>query len=199
VTPSITGGLLGATKLAFSPASQNIPVNQNSALITVTLLQTNTAFNATANTVVALSSTSGGGTFLSGADGATVITNVTISSGTSTATFYYRDSVAGNPTITGDSGLLIPATQSETVTTAGAPPNFLPGSTTVLPSGNISLTATGALGSTYKLWASTNVALTPIPSTWTLLSNGTVTVSPFTIYDLTATNFSQRFYLFSAP
>jgi len=68
-----------------------------------------------------------------------------------------------------------------------------------VPDGNISLTATGAIGSTYKLWASTNVALTPITTTWTLLNSGTVTASPFTINDLTATNFTRRFYIFSAP
>jgi len=65
--------------------------------------------------------------------------------------------------------------------------------------GTVSLTATGALGSTYKLWASTNVALTPITTTWTLLTSGTVTVSPFTITDPGAVTNQQRFYLFSAP
>jgi autotransporter-associated beta strand protein len=79
------------------------------------------------------------------------------------------------------------------------PPTFSPGTVTHLPDGNISLAATGTVGGTYKLWASTNVALTPITNTWTLLNSGTITVSPFTINDLTATNFSQRFYIFSTP
>jgi autotransporter-associated beta strand protein len=79
------------------------------------------------------------------------------------------------------------------------PPNFSPGGAARLPDGNISLTATGGLGALYKLWASTNVALTPVTTTWTLLSSGTVTTSPFTISDLNATNYLQRFYLFSAP
>jgi fibronectin-binding autotransporter adhesin len=83
------------------------------------------------------------------------------------------------------------------VTAAPNPPNFTV--ITPLPSGNISLTATGAIGATFTLWASTNVALTPITNTWTLLSSGTITVSPFTITDLNATNFVQRFYLFSTP
>ena len=80
-----------------------------------------------------------------------------------------------------------------------APPNFSPGGTARLPDGNISLTATGGLGAVYKLWASPDVALTPITTTWTLLSSGTVTTSPFTLTDLNATNYPQRFYLFSAP
>jgi len=78
-------------------------------------------------------------------------------------------------------------------------PNFAPGGIARLPDRNMSLTAVGSIGSTYKLWASTNIALTPISTTWTLLNSGTVTVSPFTINDLTATNFSQRFYIFSTP
>jgi hypothetical protein len=198
VTPSINGGLLGANKLGFTPASQSIPVNQNSALITVTLLQTNTPFNATTDTAVALGTTSGGGTFLSGADGTTVISNVTISNGTSAATFYYKDSIAGNPTITGSSGLLTPATQSETVT-GGTPPNFPPGAIKLLANGNISLTATGAVSTPYRLWATTNLTLKPVTNTWTLLNSGTITASPFTNYDLTATNFPRRFYLFTSP
>ena len=81
----------------------------------------------------------------------------------------------------------------------GLPPNFQPGGITRLPDHNISLTATGAIGSTFKLWGSTNVAATPITNTWTLLTSGTVTFSPFTIVDLAATNYPRRFYLFSAP
>jgi hypothetical protein len=66
-------------------------------------------------------------------------------------------------------------------------------------SGTVSLTATGQIGSTFKLWAATNVALTPVPSTWTLLTNGTITASPFIIADPGAVTNEQRFYLFSAP
>ena len=80
-----------------------------------------------------------------------------------------------------------------------APPNFTAGGVTRLPDGNISLTATGTIGSSYRLWATTNLVLTPITTTWTLLNSGTVTTSPFTNTDLTATNFAQRFYIFSTP
>ena len=79
------------------------------------------------------------------------------------------------------------------------PPGFPPGAISLLPGGSISLTATGVVGSAYRLWSSTNVTLTPVTNTWTLLSNGTITLSPFTIIDNTATNFGQRFYQFSAP
>ena len=117
VTPPVGASGLGAASLAFSPTNQVIQVNQNSALITVSLLnQSNTTYNATADTVVALSSTSAAGTFRSSADGTTVISSVTISNGTSTATFYYRDSAPGSFTLTGASGLLTPAVQTLVVT-----------------------------------------------------------------------------------
>jgi autotransporter-associated beta strand protein len=83
--------------------------------------------------------------------------------------------------------------------TPSTPPNFLPGGFILLPNGNVSLTATGAVGATYKIWATADITATPITNTWTLLTNGTVTTTPFTITDTTATNYPQRFYLFSAP
>ncbi len=79
------------------------------------------------------------------------------------------------------------------------PPSFTASGIVTLPTGNISLTATGAIGAPYQLWATTNLALTPVETTWTLISSGTVTTSPFTIEDLSATNYPQRFYLFSTP
>ena len=81
----------------------------------------------------------------------------------------------------------------------GSAPGFPAGGVSVLPNGGVSLVATGAVGGTYKLWATTNLALTPVTNTWKLLSSGTITTSPFTNTDLTATNYSQRFYLFSTP
>jgi GH35 family endo-1,4-beta-xylanase len=82
---------------------------------------------------------------------------------------------------------------------AVAPPNFASGSIRRLADRNISLTATGAIGTPYRFWASTNVALTPVANTWNLLGTGTITTSPFTNYDLNASNFPLRFYRFSSP
>ena len=79
------------------------------------------------------------------------------------------------------------------------PPSFPPGSLGLLPSGNLSLTSTGALGTTYRLWGSTNLAFKPVTTTWTLLNSGTITASPFTNLDLTATNYAQRFYMYTTP
>ena len=78
------------------------------------------------------------------------------------------------------------------------PPNFTPGGFSV-SSGTVSLVATGAIGGTYKLWTSTNLALAPVTNTWTLLQSGSITASPFTnTYPNSATN-AKQFYLFSTP
>jgi len=81
---------------------------------------------------------------------------------------------------------------------SSTPPGF-PAHALTVSGGTASLTATGAMGAPFTLWASTNLALTPITNTWTKLTNGTVTASPFTITDPGATTNQQRFYLFSTP
>ncbi|RJO60755.1 MAG: hypothetical protein C4542_08400 [Dehalococcoidia bacterium] len=82
-----------------------------------------TPFNVTANTTINLTSTSANGKFYSDAAGTNQITSVTISSGSSTASFYYKDSSAGLPTITAaesPSAGWTDATQQETLYAAGA-------------------------------------------------------------------------------
>ena len=70
---------------------------------------------------------------------------------------------------------------------------------TILGDGNFQFSAAGASGQNYRVWASTNVALEPITTTWTLLSTGTFGSSPLTFTDTQATNFAQRFYLLTVP
>lgn len=81
----------------------------------------------------------------------------------------------------------------------GTPPEFTENGVARMSDGNVSLTAVGEAGSTYTLWTTTNLTLAPVSTTWTPLTSGTVTVSPFTINDYEATNFPARFYMFSAP
>jgi len=59
--------------------------------------------------------------------------------------------------------------------------------------------ATGTIGNIYKLWATKNIALTSVPNTGSLLTNGTITVSPFTITDPGTVTNQQRFYRLSTP
>lgn len=77
-------------------------------------------------------------------------------------------------------------------------PTVIPSATGVgrLPDGNISLTVTGAVGTVWSLRATNDVAA---PSPWPVIQTGTVSTSPFTVNDLTATNSTQKFYYFSAP
>jgi len=78
------------------------------------------------------------------------------------------------------------------------PPGF-PANAVSVNSGVVSLSVTGAVGAPFSLWATTNLALSPITNTWTKLTNGTVSASPFTITDPGATTNRQRFYIFSSP
>ncbi len=191
VTPSIGAASgSGATRLVFTPGGQTIPVNANSALITVTLLdQSNNTFTAASDTMVSLSSTSGGGTFLSSVDGTTVISSVTISSGSSTAGFYYKDSASGQPAITGASGLLTPASQTETVN----PISVVLSGSQIQPNGNFQFQFSGSSGLGYSVWAGTNL------TSWSIIDTGTFGNTPVTYTDTGATNYPTRFYRISIP
>lgn len=79
------------------------------------------------------------------------------------------------------------------------PPNFSGGKIRQLPDKNVLLVATGAVGTLYRIWASTNLALKPVTNTWNLLGSYSITNTPFTNYDLSATNYPRRFYRFSSP
>jgi autotransporter-associated beta strand protein len=68
-------------------------------------------------------------------------------------------------------------------------------------SGNVQFTITGAPGSAgfgYRVWATTNLALTPVPSTWTLLTNSVFGTVPVIFID-PASGLPQRFYLITVP
>ena len=70
---------------------------------------------------------------------------------------------------------------------------------TVLGDGNFQFNITGGDGQNYRVWASTNVALTPITSTWTQIGGGTFGGSPVTFTDTQATNYPNRFYIITTP
>jgi hypothetical protein len=63
------------------------------------------------------------------------------------------------------------------------------------------LSLCGPAGNSYRVWASTNVATTPVSSTWTLLvTNGLFDViGAATFVDTGATNYRARFYVISVP
>jgi autotransporter-associated beta strand protein len=68
-------------------------------------------------------------------------------------------------------------------------------------SGNVQFTFTGAPGSAgfgYRVWATTNLSLTPVTGTWTLLTNGVFDTGPVVFTD-PAGALPQRFYLITVP
>ena len=75
-------------------------------------------------------------------------------------------------------------------------------STAVLANGNVQFSISGSPGSagfTYRVWATTNLALSPVTSTWTLLTNDTFGSTPVTFTDATASGLPQRFYIITVP
>lgn len=68
-----------------------------------------------------------------------------------------------------------------------------------LPDHNVQFSFAGSAGAKYRIWASTNLALSPVPDKWTLLTSGTFDVDEVSFTDLDATNFPRRFYQISLP
>jgi hypothetical protein len=105
-----------ADQLVYTTQAQTLTVGQVSETIAFELRdQFGNPVNAGAEGLpVTLDSSSAGGTFLA-TDGTTVITSVTIASGSSTASFKYKDTLAGSPLLTAEVADLTPALQTETI------------------------------------------------------------------------------------
>jgi len=73
-----------------------------------------------------------------------------------------------------------------------SPPGFTT-NTIGVADGMVALTANGTVGTPYSFWGSTDLTT----NSWTLLTNDSIRVNPFTITD-PATN-ARKFYRFSAP
>lgn len=65
--------------------------------------------------------------------------------------------------------------------------------------GNIQFSFSGTQNVGYHVWATTNISLTPITTTWTLIGSGTFGASPIIFTDSNATNYPNRFYIISSP
>ncbi|MFM2294189.1 MAG: hypothetical protein RLZZ350_602, partial [Verrucomicrobiota bacterium] len=64
---------------------------------------------------------------------------------------------------------------------------------------NVQFSFSGNVGSTYRIWASTNLAATPITNTWTLLTNATFTGALQTFTDTQIASRPRRFYVLTVP
>jgi Tol biopolymer transport system component/subtilisin family serine protease len=105
-----------ATKLTFVTSPQTIVVGSASASITIQSQNaSNNPVNAANNMEVNLSSTSSSGRFDTNPAGSFNINKITIPVGNSSASFYYKDTLAGTPTITATNISLGSVNQQETI------------------------------------------------------------------------------------
>ena len=110
-----------ASKLSFTAGtSQTLSANTVSSVITVQLQDSgNNPINSGSAISVSLAATgTTTGVFYSNSGGTTIITSVTINAGSNSASFYYKDTTAGSPTITASYTGLTSATTTFTITGA---------------------------------------------------------------------------------
>ena len=103
-----------AAKIAFKTSRQTIQAGSVSGMIIIQVQDIKgNPVKVASNTVVSLSSSSGG---IFSADGnEPAIKVVTVYAGTDSANFYYKDSAKGNPVIIASNDALAPGTQTETI------------------------------------------------------------------------------------
>ncbi len=167
-----------ASQLVFTTAAQTRTAGVTSGTIT---LQLEDAYNNVAVAIagvpqtISLTTTSGGGSFSS--------TPLTISTGSSTASFTYTDTKSGTPTITAtDTALTTPTvTQQETVIAAAASQLVFTSAAQTLTAGVTSGTLTVQLEDAYNNVA---VAIAGVPQTISLTTTsggGSFSSTPLTI------------------
>jgi len=92
---------LAISKIAFTTAEQTIIQDQVSSIMTIEIQDAiGTAVTVLSDTTINLTSSSSGGSFSLNSSPWQSISSVTISSGSSSVSFYYKDSNVGTPTIT---------------------------------------------------------------------------------------------------
>jgi len=92
---------LAISKIAFTTAAQTVIQDAVSSIMTIEIQDADgNAVTVLTDTTINLSSSSAGGSFSLNSSPWQSITSVTISSGSSSASFYYKDSNVGTPTIT---------------------------------------------------------------------------------------------------
>jgi len=123
-TFTLTNSPGAATRFAITSTPVTGPASTTADLGVVTVqlqdVYGNPVDAPAGGTDVALTSDSAGTTVFAETLAGASVTSLTIPGGASTAAFYYGDSVPGNPVIT-VSGLLLSATQKETITAGPAP------------------------------------------------------------------------------
>ncbi|MGH7980778.1 MAG: hypothetical protein ACREE6_15480, partial [Limisphaerales bacterium] len=90
-------------------------------------------------------------------------------------------------------------TSSPAQLTVTIPPPATLSAAATLPGGGIQFTISGAQGQGYRVWATTNLLLWPVTSTWTEVTNGVFGAEPLLFTDPGASAISQRFYTITEP
>ena len=182
VTPAVGESTAQATKLLLGPAAQTLKVNQQSALMTITLAdQAGNPFTAASSTTLTLASTSSGGQFYDNSGAFNLVTHLTIPAGSNSVSFYYSDSQGGSPVLSASSGLLTPASQTETVVA----PTAASLSTVGLSAGLIQFQVSGTSGFNYSVQTSADLKV------WIPVTTNAV---PFTFSEAVNPDEPVRFY-----
>jgi hypothetical protein len=90
------------------------------------------------------------------------------------------------------------ATNGPVALTLLPPPVFTP-STYPGPSGGLQLNFTGPAGYNYTIWTSTDITLSPVESTWTMLATGSFSGGVDSVTDPNGGTNPQQFYIISVP
>ncbi|HEV2318417.1 MAG TPA: pectinesterase family protein, partial [Verrucomicrobiae bacterium] len=93
-------------------------------------------------------------------------------------------------------GLVTSAVVQLTVT---IPPPATVSGPTALANGGFQFTISGTQGQGFRVWATTNLLLSPVTSTWTLVTNGAFGAAPVIFSDSGAGSVPQRFYTITEP
>jgi subtilase family serine protease len=137
--------------ISFTTLAQTLTVDQRSDAITIQLSP-----SASPATTVTVTSTSDFGSFATSQNGTYGPGPLTLSSVSSSATFYYRDSQAGSPALTASATGYADASQTETITSASGAPAAPTGLTATTQGKHIDLSWQPSSGATsYSLYRST--------------------------------------------
>jgi hypothetical protein len=90
-------------------------------------------------------------------------------------------------------------TSSVVQLTVTIPPPATVSGLTALTNGGFQFTISGTQGQDYRVWATTNLLLSPVTSTWTLVTNSTFGAAPVIFSDPGAGAVPQRFYIITEP
>jgi VCBS repeat-containing protein len=117
VSATQTETVMALSTIVFTTTRQLVAPNAVSGLITIQRQSSSGSGQTSGSLTVQLATSSSGGQFLNSA-GSSVITSITIPSGSSSVSFRYRDSTSGTPTVTASATGYVTGTQAQRVDAA---------------------------------------------------------------------------------